>query len=83
MFIITPIGDGVSSVELDGETIITSSRQPIVDLARILLRDGADPSTQLQVKLASGEIVQSGAIGIVAARRRPPPRRVLAVPLNY
>jgi hypothetical protein len=64
---VAPTSPGCFSASVNGETLIISSRQPLLDACRCLLDAGADPNSWIVMRHAGSEVESlRGKIGILA-----------------
>jgi hypothetical protein len=64
---VTPNGGGRFAAHLDGRLLHKSTRQPLLDCARVLLKEGADPQSTIAMRHnGSDHVALSGKIGAVA-----------------
>jgi hypothetical protein len=70
--VVSPIGRGRYSAWLGDRVLVTSARTPLLDAARVLLAEGLDPATVLEMQHAGSAIVamrgQSGKLARLTVR---------------
>ena len=65
--VITPLGHGQFEAAIGGRILLESSRQPLLDVARVLLDEGVPPNTRIGMRHAgSPHIALSATIGKAA-----------------
>ena|SRR6187402_3348162 len=68
--LVTPAGRGEFAAHLDGRLLHKSTHQPLLDCARILLKEGADPGAKIEMRHNGADHVALwGVIGMAAKLR--------------
>ncbi len=65
--VVSPLGHGRFEARLGERVILGSSRQPLLDAARVLLAEGADPGARIQMRHAGAiHVALSSTVGKAA-----------------